>query len=183
MFLLFFLIRLTSDGPFIFKQKRAGKGKKPFELYKIRTMVVNAEDLKSKYKKYNQADGPVFKIKDDPRYTSLGKFLSHTGLDEMLQLVNIIKGEMDFVGPRPLPLAEAKKVDKKYERRFSVLPGITSPWIVNGAHNLSFKKWMELDLDYAEKKNIFLDLVIMFKTIVLIIGFIKRKIFYKHAEK
>lgn len=167
--LLFLLIKLTSQGPFIFKQKRAGKNKKPFTLYKIRTMIENANDQKQNIFHLNEADGPVFKIKNDPRYTKLGKFLSHTGLDEVPQLVNVMKGEMDFVGPRPLPVEEANSVPKKFGKRFSVLPGMTSPWIVRGAHSLTFAEWMQFDLEYVDKKNFFYDINIFMKTLKIIL--------------
>ena len=152
--LTFIITKCTSSGPFLFKQKRLGKNKKPFALYKIRTMKVGAEKLQKKYQKLNEADGPVFKIRNDPRFTPFGKWLSHTGLDELPQLINIVKGEMSFIGPRPLPVSEAIKIPTKYAPRFSVLPGITSPWVVEGSHQLSFKDWMELDLWYAKNKNI-----------------------------
>lgn len=152
-----------------FYQKRVGKDKKIFTLYKIRTMVNNAELLKEKYQQLNEANGPVFKIRDDPRYTKIGKFLAHTGLDELPQLINVIKGEMAFVGPRPLPVDEASKVPKKYEKRFSVLPGITSLWIVKGAHKLSFREWMELDLEYVRNKSVWLDMKISLLTVLLIL--------------
>ena len=164
----YLLVKLTSCGPFIFKQKRTGKDKKPFTIYKIRTMVENAETIKKKYLKLNEADGPVFKIHNDPRYTRTGRLIAHTGLDELPQLINIIKGEMSFVGPRPMPVEETLKVPKKYERRFSVLPGITSSWVIQGSHKLSFKKWMELDLEYIKKKNLWYDIEIAIKTILLI---------------
>src|SRR3990167_8451898 len=141
--LLWILIRFEDGGPLLFKQKRLGKGRKPFLIYKVRTMVVGAENLQRKYQGLNEADTPVFKIYNDPRYTKLGKFLAHTGLDELPQLINVIRGEMKFVGPRPLPDYEAKKVPRKYWGRFTVYPGITSLWIVKGSHNLSFKRWME----------------------------------------
>jgi len=117
-FILYILIKLTSQGPFFFKQLRVGKNKKPFLIYKIRTMVENAEDLKEKIKHLNQADGPVFKVYDDPRFTKIGRFLAKIGIDELPQLINIVKGQMSFVGPRPFPLDEAKKIPKKYEKRF-----------------------------------------------------------------
>src|SRR3990167_10969761 len=139
--ILWILVKLTSKGPFIFKQKRWGKDKRPFYIYKIRTMVENAEYLQSKIQNLNEADGPAFKIAKDPRYTKFGRFLARAGLDELLQLVNIVKGEMAFVGPRPLPIAEAKKVPKKYDRRFSVLPGITSLWVVEGTDHHDFDRW------------------------------------------
>ena len=167
---IFFLaIKLTSPGPFIFKQKRAGRGKKPFTIYKFRTMVKNAEELKKKYLGLNEAGDPTFKIINDPRFTKFGKILAKSALDELPQLINVIKGEMALVGPRPLPINEAGKVPKKYQGRFSVLPGLTSTWIIRGAHELSFEKWMELDLEYVKNKNALLDLKIIAKTILLLL--------------
>ena len=166
---LFLLIKFTSPGPFIFTQIRSGKNKKHFTMYKIRTMVKNAEELKTKYEKLNETDGPAFKIRNDPRYTTFGKVLAHTGLDELPQLINIIKGEMAFVGPRPLPISEAQNVPEKYSERFSVLPGLTSPWIIQGSHKLSFKTWMELDCQYVKNKNIKDDFIIILKTIIIIL--------------
>lgn len=165
----YFLIKLTSSGPFLFKQKRLGKDKKPFVVYKFRTMVENAEHLRSKIYHLNEADGPVFKIDNDPRYTKIGKFLAHTGLDELPQLINIIKGEMAFVGPRPLPVTEAIKVPKKYDRRFSVLPGVTSLWVVKGADHSSFIKWMEDDMEYIKNKSFLYNLKIIILTLWLLL--------------
>jgi lipopolysaccharide/colanic/teichoic acid biosynthesis glycosyltransferase len=182
IFILFLLIKITSKGKFLFKQKRAGKNKIIFTMYKIRTMVNNAEDLKSSLYHLNEADGPVFKIHNDPRYTKLGKFLSHTGLDEIPQLINIIKGEMDFVGPRPLPVSEAQQVLKKYQKRFSVLPGMTSPWILQGAHKLSFEEWMKSDLVYIKNKSLWYDTLVLGKSFLLILTFIFRKIFNPYEK-
>lgn len=128
-------------------------------------MVEGADSLKSQVQSLNEADGPVFKIRHDPRYTPVGKILSHLAIDELPQLINVINGEMALVGPRPLPVAEAKKVPKKYHARFTVLPGMTSSWIVNGAHALSFKRWMELDCEYAHNRNILTDLKILLSTV------------------
>lgn len=157
------------DYTIFFKQKRLGKDKKPFYIYKFRTMVEDAENLKSKIKNLNEADGPVFKIFNDPRYTKIGRFLAHTGFDEIPQLINIVKGEMALVGPRPLPVDEANKVPRKYARRFSVLPGITSLWVVNGADHSSFKKWMEDDLEYIKNKSFLYDLKIIILTIWMLL--------------
>ena len=167
--LLAILIPIDSKGTFIFKQRRWGRQKRPFIMYKFRTMVQGAEKLKKRYVHLNEANGPVFKIWEDPRFTRIGRILAHTGLDELPQLINIIKGEMVFVGPRPLPMPEAKAVPKKYDVRFSVFPGITSLWIVKGAHNLSFKRWMELDLEYITHRSFFLDLKIAILTLSLIV--------------
>lgn len=174
--MLFLVIKLSGMGPFIFKQKRAGKNRKSFWIYKIRTMVVNAETLRSKIENLNEVDKPVFKIYDDPRYTKIGRFLSHTGLDELPQLINVIKGEMDFVGPRPLPVEEAKLIPQKYQGRFTVLPGITSPWILQGAHKLSFGEWMESDLAYIKRKSIWYDSLILVRSFLLVLTFIYKKL-------
>lgn len=166
--ILYLSVKLTSRGDFIFKQKRAGLNKKPFTMYKIRTMVVNAENLKKKYAHLNEAERPVFKIRNDPRYTKIGKILSHTAIDELPQLINILKGEMAIVGPRPLPLSEAKRIPNKYSRRFLILPGMTSPWIISGAHQLTFKQWMESDVDYIKKKSSIFDIKILLKTLLIL---------------
>lgn len=175
LIMFFFCVKFTSRGPFIFKQKRIGKDKKIFTMYKVRTMVWNAESLKKKYMKQNEVDGPVFKIKDDPRYTKFGKVLSYTGLDELPQLINIIKGEMAFVGPRPLPVNEALRIPKKYRKRFDILSGVTSPWVLKGQHALSFNKWMELDLEYIDKRAKMYDIRVSLETLVLILKLIWKK--------
>lgn len=182
LLILFILIKVTSRGAFIFKQKRVGKDDKPFWIYKIRTMVEDAESLKSKIQNLNEADGPVFKIYNDPRYIKIGRFLAHTGLDELPQLINIIKGEMDFVGPRPLPIDEAKLIPQKYQKRTNILPGITSPWVLQGAHKLSFKEWMESDLAYMKNKSICYDSVVLGKSFLLVLTFIYKKLFNKDEQ-
>jgi lipopolysaccharide/colanic/teichoic acid biosynthesis glycosyltransferase len=128
-------------------------------------MVMGAESQKLKVKRQNEVDGPVFKIYDDPRFTKVGKILSHTGLDELPQLVNILKGDMALVGPRPLPVEESKKIPRIYESRYRVLPGIISPWVVGGYHKVSFNKWMESDVQYVKNKNIFLDIKLCLMTV------------------
>jgi lipopolysaccharide/colanic/teichoic acid biosynthesis glycosyltransferase len=175
-FILYILIKLTSQGPFLFKQLRAGKNKKPFWIYKIRTMVENAEDLKEKIKHLNQADGPVFKVYDDPRFTKIGRFLAKIGIDELPQLINIVKGQMSFVGPRPFPLDEAKKIPKKYEKRFLVLPGIFSSWVAYGAFHNDFEKWMELDLEDVENKSFWYDLKIVINSLGFVLKLIVRSV-------
>jgi lipopolysaccharide/colanic/teichoic acid biosynthesis glycosyltransferase len=162
-------ILVFSGPPVIFSQKRWGKGKKVFTLYKFRTMEIGAEGKKKSLMPYNEADGPVFKIINDPRYTSFGRALAHTGLDELPQLINVLKGDMSLVGPRPLPVSEARRVPKRFSARFSVLPGITSSWIVAGSHDLTFGQWMRLDLEYVRDWDIGEDLKILFRTCVLIL--------------
>lgn len=138
-------------------------------MYKMRTMTENAESLKKRYLRLNEADGPVFKLKNDPRLTPVGRFLSKTGIDELPQLINVLRGEMAFVGPRPLPINEAIHIPQKYHERFSILPGITSPWVVYGAHNLKFRKWMELDLKYVDEKSTIRDIHILLLTLLLML--------------
>lgn len=169
LLILFLLVKLTSSGPFLYTQPRLGRLKQVFLLIKIRTMVKDAEKTKKNLLKFNEADGPVFKIRNDPRYTQIGKFLSHNGLDEIPQLINIILGQMTFVGPRPLPVDEARRIDPKYDIRYQVLPGITSLWVVEGAHKLSFKNWMELDLKYVKNRSLRLDFQIIINTLILVV--------------
>jgi lipopolysaccharide/colanic/teichoic acid biosynthesis glycosyltransferase len=163
LLILYILVKASSKGPFIFKQMRLGKNRKPFFIFKIRTMVWDAEILKQKYIHLNQANGPVFKIRNDPRYTFIGRTLSHYGLDEILQLINIIRGEMAFVGPRPFPVNEAEKISNKYKRRFNVLPGVISLWIIEGSHKLAFEKWMENDISYIRRKSYLYDFFVFIK--------------------
>jgi lipopolysaccharide/colanic/teichoic acid biosynthesis glycosyltransferase len=170
--LISLLIKLTSDGYIFFLQKRIGKNGKVFKIIKFRTMTPNATKIQSYYKKLNEADGPVFKIINDPRFTKFGKILSRTGLDELPQMINVIKGEMSIVGPRPLPVQEASKLTAKQKVRELVKPGITSRWVVNGSHRLSFNKWMNLDLQYVENASLTDDLSIIWNTTILVAYFI-----------
>lgn len=168
------LIKLDSSGPVIFKQKRVGKDGKIFTFYKFRNMVKNAEQLKKKYLHLNEANGPVFKIEDDPRYTKVGKFLSHTGLDELPQLFNILKGEMSLVGPRPLPVDEETKIPKKWQiLRCQAKPGIACSWLLKGAHSLSFNQWMKLDSEDIQRSSLGYDLVIFIQVVLLGLKLIK----------
>ena len=171
-----FLIKLSSPGPAIFKQKRVGKNGKTFTFYKFRTMVKNAEKLKGGILHLNEANGPVFKIRNDPRYTKLGKFLSHTGLDELPQLFNILKGEMSLVGPRPLPVNEEAKIPKKrQEKRRLTKPGLTCSWLLKGAHSLSFNSWMKLDLKDIKNSSFVYDLKVFSKSVLLGLKLIKNE--------
>ncbi len=168
-------IKLDSPGPAIFKQKRVGKDGKIFIFYKFRNMVKNAEKLKKKYLHLNEANGPVFKIKNDPRYTRVGKFLSHTGLDELLQLLNILKGEMSLVGPRPLPVDEEAQILKKWqEKRRTAKPGIACSWLLRGAHSLSFEQWVKLDLEDIRKSSFLYDLRILFAVVWMVAKILSR---------
>ncbi len=160
---------MTSGLPIFFIEDRVGLNGKNFRLFKFRTMVKNAPRLKSKVKYLNEADGPVFKIHHDPRFTKIGRYLSHTGLDELPQLFNVLKGEMALIGPRPLPIAESSKLKSWQLKRLQIKPGIISPWIVSGYHNQSFSKWMKSDIKYVQNKNFFIDVVVLIQSIVFVI--------------
>ena len=164
------LIKLTSDGPVFFQQERIGVNKRRFWMYKFRTMVPDAEKLMPKLEALNEASGPVFKIKDDPRITSLGKFLRRSSMDELPQLLNVLKGDMSLVGPRPLPVRDYNGFNADWQRRrFSVKPGITCLWQVNGRSGLSFDQWMLLDLQYMDEWSLWLDLKILVKTVPVVL--------------
>jgi exopolysaccharide biosynthesis polyprenyl glycosylphosphotransferase len=160
------LIKLTSKGPILFKQQRVGLHRRRFYIYKFRTMVTNAEKLMPSLEELNEAAGPVFKIKNDPRITPLGKWLRRSSIDELPQLFNVLKGDMSLVGPRPLPLRDYEGFNKDWQRRrFSVRPGITCLWQVNGRSNISFDHWMKLDLQYLDEWSLWLDAKILAQTI------------------
>jgi len=160
------IIKVTSPGPVIYQQPRVGLRGRQFQLYKFRTMVVNADELKKELEDLNEADGPAFKIADDPRVTKVGKFLRKTGLDELPQLFNILKGEMSLIGPRPPLPEETAQYERWQLRRLSVKPGLSCFWQVKPDRNsIKFEKWMELDLAYIDNWSLRLDFVILFKTI------------------
>jgi len=176
-------IKIDSEGPVIFKQKRLGHNKKIFRLYKFRTMIEGAEKLKEKYKHLNFADGPVFKIKDDPRYTRIGKMLAKMSLDELPQLINILKGEMHFVGFRPPTPGEVSQYQKWHLNRFEGYPGLTSIWAVSGMHKNRFDDWIRMDFVYDRKESLFMDLRILFKTGWAVFDGLKRVIFGEEEDK
>jgi exopolysaccharide biosynthesis polyprenyl glycosylphosphotransferase len=160
------LIKLTSPGPIFFLQDRVGYNKRTFRICKFRTMVPNAEKLMANLEKMNEASGPVFKIKDDPRITSVGKFLRRTSIDELPQLINVLKADMSLVGPRPLPIRDYQGFNEDWQRRrFSVKPGITCLWQVNGRSSITFDEWMRLDLQYMDEWSLWLDMKILARTI------------------
>ena len=166
-FLLFAIaIKLSSRGPVFFKQERVGLRGRRFTLYKFRTMVDNAEKLIHKLKEKNEADGPVFKIKSDPRVTPLGRFMRKSGLDELPQLYNVFKGEMSLIGPRPPLPSEVEKYERWQLRRLSVRPGITCTWqIIPNRNDIKFENWMKLDLQYIDNWNLYKDAYLFFRTI------------------
>jgi exopolysaccharide biosynthesis polyprenyl glycosylphosphotransferase len=160
------LIKCTSPGPVIYKQQRVGLRGRHFDLYKFRTMVANAENLRDKLDEKNEMDGPVFKMKDDPRITKVGKFLRKTGLDELPQLFNVLKGEMSLIGPRPPLQSETVQYKRWQLRRLSVKPGLSCFWQIKPDRNsIKFEQWMELDLAYIDNWSLRLDFLILIKTI------------------
>jgi exopolysaccharide biosynthesis polyprenyl glycosylphosphotransferase len=163
------LIKLTSPGPVFFVQKRIGLNKRVFSIYKFRTMVAHAEQKLQEIEHLNEVSGPVFKIKNDPRLTPIGKLLRKTSIDELPQLFNVLSGDMSLVGPRPLQLRDYElltETGEDWQRcRFSVRPGITCLWQVNGRSSLPFHQWMELDLEYVRNWSLWLDLQILARTI------------------
>lgn len=171
MLLIVLTIKLTSKGPVIFKQERVGLRGRKFYIYKFRTMVQNAEELKKRLMELNESDGPTFKIKKDPRITGIGRILRKTGLDELPQLFNVIRGEMSLIGPRPPLPEEVEKYERWQLRRLSMKPGITCTWqIIPNRNEVLFEKWMKLDIQYIEEWSIKKDFMLFFKTIKTIFG-------------
>lgn len=167
MLVIALLIKSTSKGPVVFKQERVGLRGRKFYIYKFRTMVANAEALKAKLMEQNESDGPAFKIKKDPRITSVGHFLRKTGLDEIPQLFNVLKGEMSLIGPRPPLPDEVDKYERWQLRRLSVKPGITCTWqIIPNRNDVIFEKWMKLDMQYIDNWSLKADFVLFFRTIL-----------------
>ena len=160
------LIKCTSAGPVFFRQIRVGLNKRQFRIYKFRTMIANAEQIQDELLHMNEMTGPVFKIKNDPRITALGRVLRRTSIDELPQLLNVLIGDMSLVGPRAMSLRDYQLFDQDWQRRrFSVKPGITCLWQVNGRNSVPFEKWMELDMQYIDKWSLWLDFKILAQTV------------------
>ena len=167
------LIKITSPGPVLFRQLRSGLNGHPFTIFKFRTMVTNAEQLKHELAAMNEMSGPVFKVTNDPRITPLGKFLRKYSIDELPQLFNVLWGEMSLVGPRPLPVDEVRRFnDLAHRRRLSVKPGLTCLWQISGRNQVKdFRDWVRLDLEYIDNWSIWLDLKILLRTVpVVLVG-------------
>jgi exopolysaccharide biosynthesis polyprenyl glycosylphosphotransferase len=158
-------IKLSSEGPVFFLQKRSGVYGRTFPLIKFRTMVENAEELKKELEQANEVDGPVFKMTNDPRITRVGKFLRKTSLDELPQLMNVLRGEMSLVGPRPPIPSEVAQYKPWQRRRLSMKPGLTCIWQVSGRNNIDFERWMRMDLEYIDNWSLMLDIKILLKTV------------------
>ena len=158
------LIRLTSPGGAIFRQTREGMRGKPFTIYKLRTMVADAESSQQVLRELSYRDGPAFKIKADPRVTRVGRFLRATCIDELPQLVNVLFGDMSLVGPRPLPWHESRACSHWQRRRLDVRPGLTCSWQINKSRVTSFDEWMRLDLQYIDRRTLWLDARLIYRT-------------------
>lgn len=159
-----------SKGSVLFSQKRVGQYGKEFNMYKFRSMVSNAEELKAKLMEQNEMSGPMFKMKHDPRITKVGKFIRKTSIDELPQLINILKGEMSLVGPRPSLLKEVDKFEPWMLERLEVKPGLTCYWQVMGRNDIDFEDWMKLDVKYVHDRNLWLDIKLIFKTFFVLFG-------------
>ena len=160
------LVKAAGPGPVLFRQERYGFNRRRFRMLKFRTMVPDAERLQVALESRNEAEGPVFKIADDPRVTRLGRVLRRTSIDELPQLFNVLRGEMSLVGPRPLPLRDVTRFTQAGDmRRFSVHPGLTCLWQISGRSNLGFSDWVRLDLAYIDRWSLALDLMILLRTV------------------
>jgi lipopolysaccharide/colanic/teichoic acid biosynthesis glycosyltransferase len=164
-------IKWTSPGPILFQQVRVGLGGKPFTIYKFRTMCLNAEQQKQSLQSQNEQDGPAFKIKNDPRVTTFGRYLRVTCIDELPQLFNILTGDMTLVGPRPLPIDESDRCQDWEQRRLDVTPGLTCIWQAAGRRErISFADWMRMDLRYIKGRSVRKDLTLLWRTFVNVIS-------------
>lgn len=157
-------------GPVLFKQNRNGEHSKIFKMYKFRSMYVDAEERLSELMEFNEQTGPVFKMKDDPRITKIGKFIRKASLDELPQLFNVLKGDMSLVGPRPPIPHEVEQYTEYQKQRLLVKPGITCIWQVSGRNDIEFEEWVELDIEYIKKRSIWLDIKLILMTIPALFG-------------
>lgn len=164
------LIKVDSKGPILFSQKRVGLNGHTFKMYKFRSMVIDAEELKNRLHEQNEMSGPMFKIKNDPRITKIGRFIRKTSIDELPQLINILKGEMSLVGPRPSLPKEVEEFEPWMRKRLAVKPGLTCYWQVMGRNSIGFEEWMKLDVKYVEDRSFLLDLKLIFKTFFVLFG-------------
>lgn len=164
------LIKLESKGPIVFSQERVGLNGETFKMYKFRSMVTNAEEILDKLRHKNEMSGPMFKIKDDPRITKIGKVIRKTSIDELPQLFNVLKGEMTLVGPRPSLPREVVHFTEYQKLRLLAKPGLTCYWQVSGRNNIDFEEWMELDVKYVRERSTWIDIKLIFKTVGVLFG-------------
>lgn len=165
MLIVSILILLEDESPVLFLQERNGLNNKIFTMYKFRSMIKKAPEMRGTLNCYNELDGPAFKMKADPRITKVGRFIRKTSIDELPQLINIIKGEMSLVGPRPLPTYETAQCNDYQLQRLLVKPGLTCYWQISGRNDVSFDEWIEMDLKYIEDASVFTDIKILLMTV------------------
>ena len=170
IFLLAVAVKVTSPGPVIFRQLRVGRNGRLFTSYKFRSMYVDAEGRRKEIQHLNEVSGPIFKIRNDPRITRIGRFLRRTSLDELPQLFNVVRGEMSLVGPRPALMPEVVRYEPSHLRRLTVKPGMTGRWQVSGRSELPFDEMMQLDLDYVDRWSFWLDLSLLLRTIPAVVS-------------
>ncbi len=168
-FVIAIIIELNSPGPIFYRSRRYGRGGRIFHMYKFRSMVSDAEQILEQMRDQNEADGPIFKIREDPRVTKVGRFLRKYSLDELPQLLNVLKGQMSLVGPRPLPIEQVRKEDFRQLKRLEVKPGITGLWQIRGRSDISFSRLVKWDVWYINNWSFWLDLNILFQTIPVVI--------------
>jgi exopolysaccharide biosynthesis polyprenyl glycosylphosphotransferase len=170
MLIVAIAIKLESKGPIVFSQERVGKDGSTFKMHKFRSMVINAEELLDKLKDKNEMSGPMFKIKEDPRITKIGRFIRKTSIDELPQLFNVLVGEMSLVGPRPSLPHEVAEFSDYHKQRLYAKPGLTCYWQVMGRNKIGFAEWMELDIRYVKERSIWLDIKLIFRTFFVLFG-------------
>ena len=163
------LIKATSNGPVLFKQERVGFRGQHFTMLKFRSMVINAEETKAELAQFNEQAGPVFKIKDDPRVTSIGRFIRKHSIDELPQLLNVLHGDMSLVGPRPAIPSEVAQYQPCHRQRLCAVPGLTCTWQVSGRNHIPFERWMEMDIEYIRSWSLAQDIEIILKTVPVIL--------------
>ena len=164
------MIRVSSPGPVLFRQTRCGLGGRHFTLYKFRSMINDAEQMRAELHQLNELDGPVFKISDDPRITPVGRWLRRFSMDELPQLWNVFRGEMSFVGPRPAVPEEVEQYEDWQRRRLRMRPGLTCTWVLEGRNHVDFNRWMQLDLKYIDNWSLWLDAKIFLRTIPIVLS-------------
>ena len=168
--LIVVMIKLDTPGPVFFRQNRVGKNGRIFKFYKFRSMHTDAEKRKREIEALNEQDGPIFKVRSDPRVTNVGKFLRRSSLDEIPQIWNVFRGEMSVVGPRPPLPSEVEHYQPWHLKRLEVTPGITCLWQISGRSHLSFNEWMRLDIQYLKRRSFKTDLLILMKTVPAVIA-------------
>jgi len=162
-------IKLSSKGPVLFRQTRVGLYGRQFHMLKFRSMVVNAEELRAKLAQQNEQSGPVFKLRRDPRITPIGRFIRKFSIDELPQLINVLRGEMSIVGPRPAIPSEVAQYEAWQRRRLSVRPGLTCVWQVSGRNQIGFEEWMYLDMQYIDHWSLAQDLALVLRTVPVVL--------------